>query len=384
MLFRDSFVIIHREVLNAIRDRRALFTNYVLPMLIIPAMFLGIGFFEQLQSDQTAEEVFDVALIAAPAGFEGILDGYLNYELTEESHRQNVVTADFQRAGDDRYEVELVYDSASQRQSFAASQVEQALAQFERGLVEERLAEAGLTAADIERVSVSHNDLPEEEASGSPFLAIFVPYFLIIYIFAGSMSIGIDITAGEKDRGSLPVILVNRVARESIALGKILFLVASALLNSISSFLGLLIAFRLNAALFPDAGFGAEMSLSTPILVGMLLSLLSAALLAAAIIVLLGSAAGSAKEAGGYIMPVYLVVILVGVATMGMETVPAGWFYGIPVLNVIFVLKDVLLDQVTLSGAAFMAVSNVILTGVVVFLTARMYNSERIMKTAQS
>ncbi len=384
MLFRESFVILSREFLNAVRDRRALFTNYVLPMIVIPAMFVGIGFFEQWQSEQTAETVFDVALISAPEGFSSVLGDYLDYEPTSDSHQQDVITVDFQRAGDDRYEVELVYDSTSQRQSFAASRVEQALSRFERSLVDDRLAEVGLTAADIERVSVRRGELPEEEISGSPFLAIFVPYFLIIYIFAGSMSVGIDITAGEKDRGSLPVILVNRVGRESIALGKILFLVGSALLNSISSFLGLLIAFRLNAALFPDVGFGAEMTVSASILLGMLLALLSAALLAAAVIVLLGSAAGSAKEAGGYITPVYLVVILVGVATMGMETVPAGWFYAIPVLNVIFVLKDVLIDQVSLSGAAIMAVSNVAITFIIVFVTARMYNSERIMKTAQS
>jgi len=67
---------------------------------------------------------------------------------------------------------------------------------------------------------------------------MMVPYMLLIYIFAGAMGIGMDTTSGEKERGGLAALLVNQVSRTSIAIGKILYVIVTGLLNSVSTFGG--------------------------------------------------------------------------------------------------------------------------------------------------
>ena len=86
----------------------------------------------------------------------------------------------------------------------------------------EKLLEHGLTIEDLNPVNVE-NRCCSRGVSGNGILATLIPYLLLIYIFAGAMNIGLDTTAGEKER-NMPVLLVNQVSRSSIATGKILYM----------------------------------------------------------------------------------------------------------------------------------------------------------------
>jgi sodium transport system permease protein len=103
-------------------------------------------------------------------------------------------------------------------------------------------------------LTVNWVDTAPEEAQGVGFLSAMLPYLVLIYVFAGAMNIGLDATAGEKERGSLASVLVNQVSRTSIALGKIMYVVSAGLINSLSSFAGILVAVAgLSASCLPSS-----------------------------------------------------------------------------------------------------------------------------------
>jgi sodium transport system permease protein len=214
---------------------------------------------------------------------------------------------------------------------------------------------------------------------GPTFLALFLPYAIIVYLFAGSMSMGIDTTAGEKERGSYSALLVNQISRSSIALGKILFVVTSSLLNAAMSFAGLLLAFSLSSVLLGGGVFSGTVTLSPLSIVSLLLVLLSGAGLAATVIVMLGSMAGSMKEAQGYIGPIYILVILTGVITMSMDPASSLSLYAVPVLNLIFSIKAILLSQASIQALLITVSVNLLIVIALTWLTSRIYNSERIL-----
>jgi sodium transport system permease protein len=195
------------------------------------------------------------------------------------------------------------------------------------------------------------------------------------------MAMGLDTTAGEKERGSLASLLVNQVPRTSIAVGKILFVVTSGLINSSASALGILAAFRINASLFGITEFGAAGALSALGIVSLFLVLVVGSGIAASTIVLLGSMARNLKEATGYIMPIYILVIVAGVATMGMDTAENLVLYLIPVVNVIFSLKGIILSQITVLQLLITLLVDLGLIAGLAYLTSRLYNTERVLNT---
>jgi sodium transport system permease protein len=195
------------------------------------------------------------------------------------------------------------------------------------------------------------------------------------------MAMGLDTTAGEKERGGLAALLVNQVSRTSIALGKIFFVVTSGLINSTSSFLGLLIAFRLNRAFFGASIFSGTMALTPLSISALLLVLFVGSGVAASIIVLLGSLARNMKEGAGYVTPVYIVVIVLGVATISMDAVSSISVYLIPLVNIVFCLKGIILSQIQLVQLLLTVGVNALLISVIALITSRLYNSERILNT---
>jgi sodium transport system permease protein len=196
------------------------------------------------------------------------------------------------------------------------------------------------------------------------------------------MNIGLDTTAGEKERGSMPVLLVNQVSRTSIAMGKILYVMMIAVLNSVF-FIGLMIAFRLGGPAF-GAGEMNFSSLSPSTLAGLFVTLLTMAGLAASIIVLLGSLARNIKEGGGYILPIYIFAVVLGVATMQMESPDNPLLYIIPLINSIFDMKDIITLQFVSWRFLLMLLSTLTYVSVLIFALAKVFNSEKIMDSSGS
>ena len=393
-MLRDSLIIFRKEMRNAFKDLRTVLSNYVLPFFLMPLLFLAITFFQNSMQREREEQVYEIGIVNAHGTeFAQILGERLRFTDPDETRQRPVsgsdpsdlggralwvVFPDGYRRGD-QAEVELFANSTSTDQNFAAQVIRGALEAYEQRVTDERLEAAGLRRDDLDAISVGFRDTAPEESQGANFLAIMLPYLIIIYLFAGSMSMGIDTTAGEKERGSLSSLLVNQISRTSIALGKIGFVVTSSLINSIASFAGLLIAFSLSSGLFDGGVFAGTVVLTPLSIVNLLLVLLAGSGLAATIVVLLGSFAGSLKEAQGYIGPVYLVVIVIGVVTMNMDPSESLALHLVPVLNVIFSLKAIILSQTSVIALLLTLGSNLVFIAMLTLLTSRLYNTERIL-----
>lgn len=67
-MLKDSFVIYRKELKNIMKDRRAIFSVFILPMIILPIIFLTIGFVTSAQQRTDAETVYMVNIIGDEDG----------------------------------------------------------------------------------------------------------------------------------------------------------------------------------------------------------------------------------------------------------------------------------------------------------------------------
>ena len=395
-MFRDALIIFRKELKNVFKDPRTIFAVLILPMLIMPVIFLVMNAVSQSQAKTYENAVYSLKVTNLPdERFLKILEGMISFELVDELNEETV--KDFENSivvefppnsaerieNGERIDALVFYNSTSRGSAYGAQMVQNALASYSSFLLSEKLLEHGLTIEDLNPVNVEKMDVAPEESQGTEMLATLIPYFLLIYIFAGAMNIGLDTTAGEKERGSMPVLLVNQVSRSSIATGKILYVMTIAILNSIFTFIGLIIAFKLGGP-----AFGAEnlnlSSLSASTLVGLFITLLTMSGVAAALIVLLGSIARNVKEGSGYVMPIYIMAIVLGIATMQMESPDNPLLYLIPLVNSIFVMKDIITVNFVIARFLLMLISNLAYVSIFIYFLTRVFNSERIMDSSGS
>ena len=112
-----------------------------------------------------------------------------------------------------------------------------------------------------------------------------------------------------------------------------------------------------------------------------LLGLFSTALFTAALITLLGCLAKTVKEGTTYVMPLYMVVVLIGVTTMYMDPSKNAYLFIVPFVNTIFSLKESFMGMVSLRHVLLMVLSNIAYAGLCGYLVSRLFNSEKILQT---
>lgn len=229
--------------------------------------------------------------------------------------------------------------------------------------------------SDSEEVILQDDKKAEGKALGT-----MLPYFVTLMLFAGAMSIGTDMIAGEKERGTMASLLVSPVKRSAIIFGKVFALMTISGLASVVSTMAIIVCMPLvSKSMFGESVSGVGMKLDAEQIWMLGTLLVAVAFLYATIIALVSVFAKTVKEANSYVMPVYILVLAIGIMTMYMTGEPSKASYYIPIYNSAIVLKGIFVHEVT--GIQFLItlmttlVFGLILTGII----AKAFDSEKVM-----
>ena len=98
------------------------------------------------------------------------------------------------------------------------------------------------------------------------------------------------------------------------------------------------------------------------------------------IVSLVSAFAKSTKEAQTYVTPIMIIVMVIGLSGMFIDGVSKeAYTYLIPLYNSVQCMLGIFSFDISLQGVIICVISNVIYTGIGVFLLTRMFNSEKIM-----
>ena len=266
-------------------------------------------------------------------------------------------------------EVQIYYNSASTESQAAYSTVLSLLNVFESAM------------ANRFDVNVSQDvafDVATEEDMTGMLFSMLMPLLLIMLMFSSCMAMTTESIAGEKERGTIATLLITPIKRHELALGKIAALSVMSLLGGLCSFAGVLLA--LPKLMGGEAMDAVDASIYTVSDYAMILFvILSTILVFVSLIAVLSALANSVKEASTLISPLMLVVTVIGVSGMfsGGASNPA--FFLIPVYNSVQCISGVFSMSYEPIQIILTVVSNLAAAGILVFILARMFNSEKVM-----
>ncbi len=406
-MLSDSIIILKKELRRIFTDRRMVAMLVLLPLLMLPAMYSvmakmgasrdsditsfrsticiyeGVGnedvmgpFVEAISTVNTRLEIVQ---------FNGI--DAAKQAITEKEKELLLVMPDNIRenlAGCSTFDISVYFNSTADYSQHAYSMLNEVLTALNGDIVRERilerdLSEEILTVFTINEVPMQY-DLAKEGSVIGKIISILLPFFIIIYLFVNSMKVGLDTVAGEKERGTLAVILVNQVSRLSIVMGKMMSVMIAAIVGAASSVIGLIIGSKYFMGMFGASGEAiASYSMSSIHILQFAIVIIPLAVLVASMVLIVSTFARNTKEGQGMIMPVYFVVMIMGMATMQTGDVAPKWMLSTPIINSLLVLKNIFMQSESWNSIITASLTSVVFAALLIYLTLRMFSSEKIL-----
>ena len=272
-------------------------------------------------------------------------------------------------------EVTLVLDSSRASARGGQERVRRALTQYGSLVGAERLIARGVSPELLRPLRVEDKDLATPEKQAAMVLNA-IPLFLVLAAFMGGLNIAIDVTAGERERGSLEPLLLNPVARLAVVLGKW----AATIIGSIAATAVSIAAFYLIVHRVPLHELGVKARFEAPEIAKVTLALLPLTLLASSLEMLVATYARSFKEAQTYTQLLMMAPMIPGMLLSFNPLKPEAWMMLIPIFG-----QDVMLTEVMRGEAvpalwyALGALGAVALAAAAIWVTTRLFGKEAIV-----
>lgn len=388
-LFGDAWVVYRKELLDSLRDRRTWLVVLITSMVAGPLSLLLIS---TLVSDIEATVAKREVLIAGSPAAPGLQNFLARAGATikpapaawrEELRKGGlagavlVVPEDFESrlARGEAARIEIAFDGKSTRSQAAARTTAGLLRAYSRELASLRLTARGVAPSVTTAIQIEELDLAPGGSRNAQLL-FFIPWLALLGAVVGAVSVAIDVTAGERERGSLEPLLANPVGTGALALGKwgVVATAASAVI------LLTLAGFALAMGAIRSESLASLMRFGPRELALFLVLLLPFAGFVSALLMLAATWGRSYKEAQTYASYITMAVNFVPLLPMFLQWREASWQLAVPALAQQQVLTR------ALRGEAISAPDLIVPASVAIVLTlacliglARLLRAERIV-----
>lgn len=237
----------------------------------------------------------------------------------------------------------LVHDTTAARGQLAAQRVKPRLDEQAESLRLAAARKAGLTSGSLDALeSAPRRDLAPPESRAAFLMSFLLPMLLVFMTLSGAFYPAIDVTAGERERGTHDTTLLLPVDRSVVLHGKILAVAALAMTATLLNVLALgLSAGQLLSMLkgsAPDLDYDIPWTAFAAIAPLALLF----AFFVAAVLMAFASRARTFKEGQAALGPLQLVFYLPAFAGAMPGLALTKTLACVPVLNVVLAFRDLL------------------------------------------
>ena len=386
---RRILAIAQRELLDFVRDWRTILTMVLVPLLLFPLLFIGLPLVIGGEAQELAATEVEVLIRGENVPDDLIRDlenrsvvvslaGPVDDRTVDDASVRNGsvhLVVHWNETGD-VYEFHLRHLSTSSLSADARQRALLSLSEWEESERNRRVTEGGLNASttlDPVRYDPTSEDLASQGEVQGWLLSSFIPLIITVWVVTSGIQPAIDMTAGERERGSMEALLCAPARRWELLAGK---------WAAVSSIVLVGVVLQLGGLMFALTFLAGPSLLSTPEVGLGSLVLLSVAIFAYSVMVVASELAlairsKSVKEAGALLAPASLAVIIPAVVVqfINLDGVETYWF-AVPVVNVLLAMRELLLDQVDPVHTVVWLSTTMIYTGAALWYAQRQFNRE--------
>jgi sodium transport system permease protein len=274
--------VLRTEFLGLVRDRRAIFTAFVLPILLYPFLFLGQGQLKEFAEESldakevtiaydlseapegAADRLIELLELETPivlhqlsAGSCSAIEGVVQEGTAESWQRERELVLEVMGPGSDLllYAVpdptsvrgtlfRMHFDGADDTAQEARDRTRTSLRALETEQRAERIEEL-LGEDPAAALVVESRDLASEEDLGGAMLGRILPLIAVLVLLSGGSYAALAAFAGEREAGTLETLLVQPVSGTVLVWGKFLSVLLVGLVALVLNLGSLLASFAL-------------------------------------------------------------------------------------------------------------------------------------------
>ena len=399
--FHRVKTIAKKEVIEFVRDWRTIVAIIIIPILMFPVLFIVFPILLESEAAKLDSRIIEIEVQGEQ--FPEQLIEQFNYSTTEITFQNITFNESLSIPGDDFDRVRnmeldavlrlnqtgeiwyysIIYLSTSEGSTEARSRIIESLINWEANLTEVKIIEGGLdvdSTLDPLRYDgdISKSDVATEGEQAGLILSLFIPLVLAIWTFSSAIQPSIDMTAGERERGTLEALLGLPCTRNELLMGKWLGVASITGVGVMLQIVGLLFAIGYLAT----SDFIGIPDLSAPAIILIILSIMLFAIMVVALELALAMRSHSVKEAGSILGPAIILIIFPALFTqvINLDGIESFWF-SIPVINVLLALRELLLDRVIIEHVLIWSLTSVVYAGLAALYAARQFKREDIVTT---
>ena len=351
--------IFKKELTDVLRDKRTLFFMIVIPVIVMPLIFIGSIKFQEYQSKKSDEKILNIALINKTSDSQirdYLLDQkgvYLVEDIDLDSLELGIKNDSLQGglyihknfindiSANAMGKVEVYYKS-SDLMSKAKNRINNALEIYKNEVVSERLSQFNVDKDLLEPLDIINKDISTKKETIGKAVGGLIPYMLVIFIFLGAMYPAIDLGAGEKERGSLETLLSSPATKFEITVGKLMVVSLAGMVSGLISVIGISVPFYFIGNI-PDQIKSTVLEIISPfIIVSVIILMVPIAIFFASMLLSISFYARSFKEAQSLMGPLNIIIIVPLMLTLGPGIEIDHITALIPLINVGLLTKEIL------------------------------------------
>ena len=394
-------IVAKKEIIEFIRDWRTIVALVLIPLLLFPLLFIAFPVVMQNEAAELEEKSIQVLIqsddidslliqgienqsaiitqVAMPSNLTTLADPGNNTELLRSLEYDAILRIEERN---ETWYYAILHLSTSEQSNEARNRILDVLFEWEENLTIERIESAGL---DVESTlnplqwdgSISGADVATKGEQAGMLLSLFIPFVLAIWTASAAVQPAIDMTVGERERGTLESLLSLPLSRTELLLGKWLAVVSITAVGVTLQISGLLFGIAYLASDFidvPSLSFGSIFLLA--LAVGFYGTMIVALYLA------LAMRSKSVKEAGSVLTPITLAMILPILLTqfINLDDVEMFWF-GIPFVNVLLGLRELLLNRIIIEHVVVWVLVSSLVCLLTIRYAAKQFRREDIITT---
>lgn len=391
--------IAKKELVEFVRDWRTILAILVIPLLLFPILFI---LFPLLLASEAAElNAINVDVVVQaddiPDDLESMLGNAslnLTYEPLPEVEELSAPVGEDDRLRNGSVdallrlrqngtvlEYAVLYLSTSEQSLEARSRTFDVLGAWEQNETVRRIDAAGLDANETLdplrwNGDIGQSDVATQGEQAGMALSLFIPLVLAVWTFSSAIQPSIDMTAGERERGTLEALLGLPCTRMELLMGKWLAVATITGVGVLLQVAGLLFAIGYLAT----SDVISAPSVSPAALAFLFVAVLLFAIMVVAIEMALAMRSHSVKEAGSILGPAVLVILFPGLFSqvINLDGIETFWF-AVPVVNVLLALRELLMNRIVYSHVVVWVVSSTFYAFVAAYYAARQFKREDIV-----
>ena len=398
---RRIVIVAKKEIIEFIRDWRTIVALVLIPLLLFPLLFIAFPVVMQNEAAELDQKTVDILiqsndiddtlteLIENQTAMVTVmpLDGNLTTLSDAEKNTEELRNLEYDailrlELRNDTWYYAILHLSTSEQSNEARSRILDVLIDWEDDLRSQRIESAGL---DVESTldplqwdgSISNADVATKGEQAGMLLSLFIPFVLAIWTASAAVQPAIDMTVGERERGTLESLLSLPLSRTELLLGKWLAVVSITAVGVTLQIGGLLFGIAYLASDFIDVP-----SLSFAAIVLLALAVGFYGTMIVALYLALAMRSKSVKEAGSVLTPITLAMIMPILLTqfINLDDVEMFWF-GVPFVNVLLGLRELLLNRIIIEHVVVWILVSSLICLLTVRYAAKQFHREDIITT---